>query len=111
MDAYDGADRVFVRRGHPCASQLARPAALADPLRRRARLAVRIGHMDVAAETNNVTKTERCQVCEQLVVAKAAVGQDGDGAVRWHKFLQPGQAGVLEVVALLRQFVLPDAHP
>jgi len=48
---------------------------------------------------------------EQLLVAEAAIGQDGDPAAGWHEFGQAMQAGVLEVVALLREFVLPDAEP
>jgi len=92
-------------------AQLARPPELADPLSSRAGLTRRIGDVDVAAKPDDIAKAKIIKEFEQLVVAKAAVREDRHGTTGWHELLQSHEAGVLEIVALLRQFVLPDGQP
>ena len=67
--------------------------------------------MDVAAEADDVAEAQFAQEGEQLLIAEAAIGQDRDPAAGGHEFGQAPQAGILEVVALVLQFVLPDAQP
>lgn len=111
MNADDGADLISVRRRDPGCEQLAGAACLADPIGRRPRLARRIGDMDVAAKADDVGEAKIAEVCEQLVIAEAAIGEDGDTATRWHDLGQAYQAGILEGVALLRQFLFPHRQP
>jgi hypothetical protein len=91
--------------------QLAGAAALADPFGSGLGLPVGIGDVDVAAKADHVAEAQLGQEGEQLLVAEATIGQDGDPASGRHEFRQATQAGVLEVVALLGEFVLPDADP
>jgi hypothetical protein len=48
---------------------------------------------------------------EQLVVAEAAIGEEGDLAPRRENLGEPHQAGILVGVALVREFVLPHRQP
>ncbi len=48
---------------------------------------------------------------EQLLIAEAAIGKDGDAAAGRHELGQPPQARILEIIAPILQFVLPDAQP
>ncbi|MGD0108915.1 MAG: hypothetical protein ABSC06_33525 [Rhodopila sp.] len=67
--------------------------------------------MDIAAEPDDVGKAQIIEELEELMVAEAAVREDCHGTTGWHQLLQPHEACVLEIVALLRQFVFPDRQP
>src|SRR5208337_3119376 len=90
-------------------AQLARPSALADPIGGQARLAVGGADVDAAAKADDVVKAQALQEREQLDVAEAAIGQDRHGQALGQELLQAGQAQVLEIVALVLQFVLVNA--
>ena len=92
-------------------AQLARPPAQADPIGGQPRFAVGGADVNVATKADDVAKAKALQKLEQLDVAKASVGQDRDGDALGEQFLQTGQAGVLEVIALVLQFVLVDGEP
>ena len=110
VDADHRADLVASGRDFG-AAQHARPSPLADPLGGKARLTVRRGHPSVSTKTNTKAETEAVEEFEQLDVAEAAIGQDRHGHARGQHLLQAGQAEVLEVVALVLQFVLVDRQP
>ena len=67
--------------------------------------------MDVAAKADDVSKAQAFQELEQFDVAEAAIGQDRHGHALGQQRLQAGQAQVLEIVALVLQFVLVDGQP
>ena len=67
--------------------------------------------MDIAAEPDDIAKAQVIKKREQLVVAETPVGEDRDGTTGRHEFLQPPQAGILEVVPLLRKLFFPDCQP
>ncbi len=67
--------------------------------------------MDVAAKANDVSEAQALQEFEQLDVAEAAIGQDRHGHALGRQRLQAGQAQVLEIIALVFQFVLVDGQP
>ena len=92
-------------------AQHARPPAFADPVDGEPGFAVGRAGMDVAAKADDVSKAQALQELEQLDVAEAAVGQDRHGDALRQERLQPGQAQVLEIVALVLQFVLVDGQP
>src|SRR4051812_44320970 len=77
----------------------------------RASLPVGICDVDVATQADHVAEAELGQEGEQLLIAEAAIGQDGDPAATRDEVGQAAQAGIFEVVALLRELVLPDADP
>jgi hypothetical protein len=85
---------------------LAGASALAHPVRGRLGLTVRGSDVDVAAKADHVAEAQRGQEGEQLLIAEAAVGRDGHAATGGEQFGEAAQAGILETVALLRQFVL-----
>ena len=93
------------------AAQQARPPFLADPVGGQARLAVRRGHMNVAAKADDVTEAEAFEEFEQFDVAEAAIGQDRHRHALGQDRLQTRQAEVFEGVALVLQFVLVDRQP
>jgi hypothetical protein len=98
-------------RRHPRVAQLARTSVLAHPSGRRPGQAARVGHTDVAAEADDVVKAQLAQEGEQLLVAEAAVSQDGDAASWGDDLGQPPQAAVLVHITSVLQFVLPDSQP
>ena len=110
MDADDRADLVPAR-GDLGVAQLARPAALADPIGGVARLAVRRGDMDVAAKPDHISEAQRVKKGEQLGVAEAAIGQDRHRHALRQNLGQPGQTEVLVIIAPVLQFVLGDGQP
>jgi len=63
--------------------------------------------VDVAAEADDIAEAEIGKIGEQLVITEAAVGQDGDTAAKRDELCQSQQAGILEVVALVLQLILP----
>jgi hypothetical protein len=67
--------------------------------------------VDVAAEADDVAEAQLGQEGEQLVVAEAVIGEEGDLAPRRENLGEPHQAGILVVVALIREFVLPHRQP
>jgi hypothetical protein len=81
MHADDRADLLILRRDAGVA-QLAGASTLAYPLRRRLGLPVGIGDMDVATEADDVIEAKFAKQDEQLVIARAAIGQNGDTAPR-----------------------------
>ena len=87
------------------------PSKDADPVGGQPRLAVGGADVDVAAKADDVAKAQALQEFEQLDVAEAAVGQDCDDHALGQELLQAGEAQVLEVVALVLQFVLVDGQP
>ena len=80
VHAHGRADRA-VRLGDRSIAQLARPAALADPVLRRARRPVGRANPGVAFEPDHVVKAQFAEEVEQLRVGEAAVGQDGGAPV------------------------------
>src|SRR3954451_4012037 len=111
VNADHRADLVAPRRRDPGIAQLARPSRLAHPVAGRAGLARGIGDMDIAAKPDNVAEAQVIEEREQLVVAEAAVREDRDGTTGRREFLQSHEAGILEVVALLRKLLFPDGQP
>ena len=93
------------------AAQETRPSCLADPVGGQARLAVRRGHMNVAAKADDVTEAEAFEEFEQFDVAEAAIGQDRHRHALGQDRLQTRQAEVFEAVALVLQFVFVDRQP
>jgi len=93
------------------AAQKAGAPCLADPVGGQARLAVRRGHMNVAAKADDVTEVEAFEEFEQFDVAEAAIGQDRHRHALGQDRLQTRQAEVFDVVALVLQFVLVDRQP
>ena len=75
------------------------------------RPSVRVGNADVVAEADDVAKAEFAQEREQLLVAKAAVGQYRHLPPLRHHLGQPAQAGILIIVAAGRNFLLPHGEP
>src|SRR5256885_6646186 len=67
--------------------------------------------MDIAAKPDEVAEAQVIEEREQLVVAEAAVREDRDGTTGRREFLQSHEAGILEVVALLRKLLFPDGQP
>ena len=110
LHAHDRAD-LLAGGGDFRVAQLARPPAFADPVGGQPRFAVGGADLDVAAKADDVSKAQALQELEQLDVAEAAVGQDRHGHALGQQRLQPGQAQVLEIVALVLQFVLVDGQP
>src|SRR6185437_5265297 len=100
MHTHDRADQLALR-GHPRVRQLAGTPALAHPFGRGPGGAVRVGDVDVAAKADHVTEPQRREVGKQLLIAKAAIGQDGDTATLGHQFGKTPQARILEIVALI----------
>src|SRR3954471_3777994 len=78
-------------------AQLARPAALADPVGRRAARPVDGPAPGVALQADDVVEAELAEKVEQLGVGQA--GQDGDPDAGGQHLGQPTQAGILIVVA------------
>ena len=91
--------------------KLTRPPGFADPVGGQARLAVRRAELDVAAKADDVSEAQALQELEQLDVAEAAIGQDRHRHALGQERLQARQAQVLEIVALVFQFVLVDGEP
>jgi hypothetical protein len=58
-----------------------------------------------------VAKAKFREIREQLLMAEAAIGEHGDTAAGRQEFGEPAQARILEVVALILQFVLSDGQP
>jgi hypothetical protein len=67
--------------------------------------------VDIAAEPDDIAEAEIIKKREQLMVAETPVGEDRDGTTGRNEFFQPPQAGILEVVPLLRQLLFPDCQP
>ena len=105
MHANDCADLLALRRDAGVA-QLAGASTLAHPLGGGFGLPVGIGDLDVAAKADDVVKAEFAEEREQLLIAEAAIGQDGDPAAGRDEVGQTVQAGIFEGVALLRELVL-----
>ena len=91
MHAHDGADRAL-RLGDHGIAQLARPAALADPLGGRTGRPVGRADLGVAFQPDDVVEAQLVKEAEQLGVGEAAVGQDGDLDVVGQHLGQPAQA-------------------
>ena len=83
--------------------QLSRPAARANPLSRLASFAVGGAHERVAAKPDHVVEAEFAQEFHQPHVGEAAIGEDRYAHALGQRFLQPGQAKVLEFVAPARE--------
>ena len=77
MRAHDGANRAL-RLGNHGIAQLARPAALADPLGRWTGRPVGRADLGVAFQPDDVAEAQLGEKAEQFGVGEAAVGQDGD---------------------------------
>src|SRR3954454_20279616 len=60
---------------------------------------------------SGLAEAEPVEKGKQLLIAEAAIGQDGDATARRQQFRQALQAGVLVGTALVLEFVLPDAQP
>jgi hypothetical protein len=110
VHAHGRGDRA-VRLGDRGIAQLARPAALADPVLRRARRPVGRADPGVAFEPDHVVEAQVAEEVEQLGVGEAAVGQNGDPDAGGQHLGQPPQASVLIVVAGILQLVLQHAEP
>jgi hypothetical protein len=67
--------------------------------------------VDVATKADNVFKMNAFQEFEQFDVAEPAVGQDRHRHALGQQRLQAGLARVLEIVAMVLQFVLVDGQP
>ena len=98
MHAHHGTD-LLALSGDPGVAQLAGAATLADPFGGGPPRAIPGGNTDVAAKLHDGSEPQGRQECAQLLVAKAAVGQDRDPATNRGHVGQRSQAGVLEVVA------------
>src|SRR4051794_25489278 len=107
----DHSTNLLALRRHASVTQLAGPSALASPRRRRLALSIGGGDMDVATEADNVAEAEPVEKGKQLLIAEAAIGQDGDATARRQQFRQALQAGVLVGTALVLEFVLPVSMP
>jgi hypothetical protein len=92
-------------------AQFAGPAALSDPSGRRPRLARGIADRDIAAKPDDVAEAPFLEKSEQLAVAKATIGEDRDRDPGRQNLRQPGEAGVLVIVAPLPQLLLPHRQP
>ena len=66
--------------------------------------------MDGAAKADDVSEAQALQELEQLDVAEGAIGQDRHRHALGQERLQARQAQVLEIVALVFQFVLVDGE-
>ena len=82
------------------AGNLARPTALADPVRGEAGLAIGRRDMDIAAEPDDIVKAQFVEKGEQLDVAEAAIGQDRDDGALGQRLGEAEQTEVFIVVAL-----------
>jgi hypothetical protein len=80
MHTDDRADLPSLRR-HTRIAQLAGASAFADPFNCGLALPRGIGDMDVAAEADDIAEAQPLQEGEQLLIAEAAIGQDGDTAL------------------------------
>jgi len=60
------------------------------------------GDVNVATKADHVAEAQRGQKAEQLLIAEAAIRQDGHTAPRGEQFGEAAQAGILKIVALLR---------
>src|SRR6516225_3816659 len=67
--------------------------------------------MNVAAKADDIVKAKAVQEFEQFDVAKTAIGQDRRRHALRQKRLQPGQAQILKIVALVLQLILVDGQP
>src|SRR3954453_9949720 len=105
VHAHGRADRALCL-GDRGIAQLARPAALADPVGRRAGRPVDPG---VALQADDVVEAQLAEELEQLGVGEA--GQDSRGDAVGQHLGQPAQAGILAVVAGILQLVLEHAEP
>src|SRR4051794_12129249 len=110
MHANHSPNSLALRR-HTRITQLAGPSALASPRRRRLALSIGGGDMDVATEADNVAEAEPVEKGKQLLIAEAAIGQNGDATARRQQFRQALHAAVLVGTALVLELVLPDAQP
>ena len=90
---------------------LARPTALADPVRGEAGLAIGRRDMDIAAEPDDIVKAQFVEKGEQLDVAEAAIGQDRDDGALGQRLGEAEQTEVFIVVALSLQLALEDRQP
>jgi hypothetical protein len=108
VHAHGRADRA-VRLGDRGITQLARPATLADPVLCRAHRPVGRADPGVALEPDHVVEAQLAEEVEQLGVGEA--GQDGDPDAGGQHLGQPTQAGILIVVAGIRQLILEHAEP
>ena len=97
LHADDGAD-LLTPRGHPRVKKLAGTPTLAHPFRGGLGDADRVGDVDVAAEPDHVAEAQFARKGEQLLIAEAAIGEDGDVAAGGHEFGQPPQARILSMV-------------
>jgi hypothetical protein len=104
------ADLLAVR-GHPRVGQFAGAAALAHPGGSWLAGSVCVGDMDVATKADHVGKAKFRQKAKQFLIAEAAIGEDGDAASGRHELGQSRQTGILEIVAVILQFILPDGQP
>ena len=77
VHTHHGADLIGVRGRDAGAAQLACPARSAHPARRGPRLTGGVSDVDVASKANDKSKAEISKIGKQLVVAEAAIGQDG----------------------------------
>ena len=93
------------------AGNLARPTALADPVRGEAGLAIGRRDMDIAAEPDDIVKAQFVEKGEQLDVAEAAIGQDRDDGALGQRLGEAEQTEVFIVVALSLQLALEDRQP
>ena len=81
VDADNRAD-LLPLGGDARIEQLAGASALAHPFRRRPGLPVGICDVDVATEADHGAEAEFGQEGEQLLIAEAAIGEDGHPAAR-----------------------------
>src|ERR1700687_424704 len=110
LDTDDRPTLVPARRDLGLA-ELARSSALADPRGGGARLTIGRGDMDVAAEPYDIRETQRVEKAEQLGVAETTIGQDCHHDALGQHLRQSSKAEVLEVVALVFEFILQDSQP
>ena len=66
---------------------------------------------NIAAKADDVAEAEPVEELEQLDVAEAPIGQDRHRHIFGKKRLQTAKAEVLEVVALVLQFILAHREP
>src|SRR3978361_2166566 len=108
MHAHDRAVWLPLR-GDARVHQLPGPPALSHPFGGGPGGSVRVGDLNVAAKADHVAEAEFRKKGEQLLIAEAAIGKNGDAAAGGYEFGQTAQTRILEIVALFRQLVLPDA--
>ena len=75
------------------------------------RFAIGRADVNVAAKADDIVKAKAVQEFEQFDIAKTAIGKNRRRNALGQKRLQPGQAQILEIVALVLQLILVDGQP